>query len=113
METRIKREPFLHPESIRSRSSGRRKNQVPTMSRDNAWNQNELVSSEQRVSKSLLASAGNPGPQPIGIRNGRRIHDMYACQLGYGCRCKDVLDYIKCLETFVNCNLKNCGRGIC
>ena len=44
---------------------------------NNAWEQNEIMTFQQRVAERLLARADSTTSQPIGIRNNGWPHDVY------------------------------------
>jgi hypothetical protein len=86
--------------------------QVAAVHRHSARNRDELVSAQQLIAQVLLASAGNPRPQPVRIgerlriddMNGRGIWDCYGCQ--------NVSNRIRRSKAFVNGNFEDSCRWI-
>src|ERR1700722_19460647 len=112
MQSRIQREPLLRSESISPRRGRANEDQIPAMGRYRAGYQDELVPGEQCVPESLLAGTGYPWPQPVGVGDGLRFHDVNAGRLNYGHRGQHMWNRVQRLEALMDRDLKNGSRRV-
>ena len=112
MKARIEREALLRPEGIAASRHHADEDEVPAMSGYRAGNEDEFVPGQQGVAESLLASAWDTGPQPVGIGNGNRIYDVNARGVRHRQRRQYVRNRVQRSETLVYRQLADRGRRI-
>lgn len=77
-----------------------------------AWNENKDVAGQKVIAESLLAGARNPGPKPVRIGHGRRLHDMDVGRIDNGQRGQQMWNRVEGPKPFVYGDFEYGGRRI-
>lgn len=86
MKARVEREWVLRPDGVGAGCGRGGEDEVPAAGRDGAGDPDEVVPREQGVAEGLLAGARDARPQPVGVGNGGRVHDVNGGRAGDGHR---------------------------
>lgn len=112
MKTRIERERFLKVLLVRAFGPGRVEDQIPVVMRYHAWDHDEFVPGQERITERLLTRAGDSRSQPIGVRNVGSANDLNVGHIGDMERGQDVRQRVERLEAFVNRHFEDRRRWI-
>jgi len=112
METRIECEGFLNVLLVCACRLGRIEDQIPAMGGHRAWNDDELVLGQKRITERLLSCAWDSGPQPVDVGNVGRLNHMNARHVDDMKGGQDMWQRVERFEAFVNRDFEDRGRGI-